>query len=292
MGARHRHGVPELCAVPAHDGVREHRLPAAHAQDSGGRHPPRGGRRARHGPARAYRAAPATRPFRRPAAAHRAGARLRVQAAYHPDGRAFGRARQEAARPAPARDQEHPPVAPDHDPLRHPRPGRGADHVGPHLPDEQRPHRAARHAVGALFQAEDGVCGRLPRRFQLHRRRRAQGRGRTCRDRGRGRQGRRAARRRRRPAGGIARPHDGAPRAPVARERGAGRLERAARHRAAVDLRRRLHPPFRDRAGRARPGGAGADGGAGKRARRRPAADGGLAARKRGRPRRRQEDAS
>jgi putative spermidine/putrescine transport system ATP-binding protein len=26
--ARHRHGVPELCAVPAHDGGREPRLPA------------------------------------------------------------------------------------------------------------------------------------------------------------------------------------------------------------------------------------------------------------------------
>ena len=35
--ARHRHGVPELRAVPAHDGRREPRLPAAGAQDGQGR---------------------------------------------------------------------------------------------------------------------------------------------------------------------------------------------------------------------------------------------------------------
>ena len=91
------------------------------------------------------------RALRRPAAAHRAGALPRLSARDHPDGRAARRARQEAARPDAARDQAHPPRARHHHRLRHARPGRGDDDVGPHLPDERRRDRAARHAAGALL---------------------------------------------------------------------------------------------------------------------------------------------
>ena len=40
-----------------------------------------------------------------------------------------------------------------HLPVRHPRPGRGADHVGPDRGDEQGPDHADRHAVGNLRHA-------------------------------------------------------------------------------------------------------------------------------------------
>ena len=68
------------------------------------------------------------------------------------DGRAARRARQEAARPDAARDQAHPPRARHDDRLRHARPGRGDDDVRPHLPDERRDDRAARHAAELYFR--------------------------------------------------------------------------------------------------------------------------------------------
>src|SRR5262249_55470049 len=40
---RHRHGLPELRALPPHDGRREHRLPLAHPQDRAGGADPHGG---------------------------------------------------------------------------------------------------------------------------------------------------------------------------------------------------------------------------------------------------------
>ena len=86
---RHRDGVPELCALPAHDGRREHRLPACASARSArpsaickvtevfdgarGRPPSR----------------PLSTPaFRRPAPAHRLGARHRARSCRFPDGRA------------------------------------------------------------------------------------------------------------------------------------------------------------------------------------------------------------
>jgi hypothetical protein len=67
----------------------------------------------------------------RPAAAHRAGPRAGVRARTGADGRAAGRARQAAARAHAVRDQAHPRTTGHHHGLRHPRPDRGADHVGP-----------------------------------------------------------------------------------------------------------------------------------------------------------------
>ena len=69
------------------------------------------------------------------------------------DGRAARRARQAAARADAVRDQA--PARPPrrHRRLRHPRPGRGADHVGPHRRVQRRPHPAARAARRALRAA-------------------------------------------------------------------------------------------------------------------------------------------
>ena len=126
--ARSRHGVPELRADAAHDGVRERRLSAADAQafqagdrarrstrcsswcslpDIAQRKPRElsGGQQQRVALARAHRLQPVADPARR----------------------AARRARQEAARADAARDQAHPRRAGHHDAVRHPRPGRGAD---------------------------------------------------------------------------------------------------------------------------------------------------------------------
>ena len=73
---------------------------------------------------------------RRPAAARRAGALLRLPAVDHPDGRASRRARQEAARAHADRDQAAAPRDRCDHRLRHPRSGGGAGAVRPHLPDE------------------------------------------------------------------------------------------------------------------------------------------------------------
>ncbi len=47
QGPRHRDGVPELRALPAHDRAREHGLPAEAGQGRQGRHPAEGGGRRR-----------------------------------------------------------------------------------------------------------------------------------------------------------------------------------------------------------------------------------------------------
>ena len=107
---------------------------------------------------------------RRPAAARGAGPRTGFQPAARADGRAPGRPGQAPAGAnatgdqATARDNGH------HRRLRHPRPERGAHHVGPHRRFQRR-HRAADR------QAERTV--RAPReqlRRQLHRREQRAGR--------------------------------------------------------------------------------------------------------------------
>ena len=103
--ARHRDGLPELRALPAHDGAGEHRLPAACR-----RHVEGGDRRTRvdagRGVARAHRvpAPQAEGALRRPAAAGRHGPGDRPQAAGVPDGRAAVQPRRQAARPDARRD--------------------------------------------------------------------------------------------------------------------------------------------------------------------------------------------
>ena len=111
---------------------REPRLPAAGAQARQGRD------RRRGSSARStwcsWAASATARPgaaLRRPAAARRAGPRAGVRARAGADGRAARRARQAAARAHAARDQAPARPARRHRRLRHPRPERGADHVGP-----------------------------------------------------------------------------------------------------------------------------------------------------------------
>ena len=154
QGTRHRHGVPELRALSAHEGRRQYELrPQA--------------RRRAQGRDRATRVEEAAEilgleelldrlpsgAFRRTAPARRHGPRHRPQSASVPVRRAAFQPRRQAARQDARRDQEAAPAArQDHD-LRHPRPDRGHDHGRQDRGAERRPHRAGRHADGALQQS-------------------------------------------------------------------------------------------------------------------------------------------
>ena len=126
-GARRGHGVPELRALPAHDGVREHRVPAARpSRGPGGDRSPRpqgGGASRARAPAR-----PPSRPaLGWPAAAGRPRPRDRARARGLPDGRAAVQPGRPAARADAGRAQA-PAAGAGHDhALRHARPGRGHD---------------------------------------------------------------------------------------------------------------------------------------------------------------------
>ena len=134
--AAYRHGVPELFAVPQHDGAGEHRLPARGAGPG-----PEGDRAARRRAAGPHRARPPMGgpPFRqlvrRAAAAHgagpRAGARPRRAAARRA---ALGPRRRGAAAPA-RRDPPHPAEHQDHRTPRDARPVRGAGRRRPRRRD-------------------------------------------------------------------------------------------------------------------------------------------------------------
>ena len=143
--ARHRHGVPELRALPAHEGLRQHGL----------RHEAAEGRRRRHqGAGDEGGEAPADRPPARPAAEAALGRPAaargdrpgdRARPAGVPVRRAAVEPRRGAARGDPARDRQAAPLDGQRDDgLRHPRPGRGDDAGRPHLRAARRP----RHAGG------------------------------------------------------------------------------------------------------------------------------------------------
>ena len=112
---------------------------------------------ARAGAARLARRPLSAPALRRPAPAHRAGARARRRAARAAARRAVRRARREgapgtaplaaAAARRSARDQR----------VRHARPGGGARGRRPRRRDEPRPHRADRHAGGGLRPSGDAV---------------------------------------------------------------------------------------------------------------------------------------
>ena len=127
--ARRRHGVPELRALSAHDGRRQHgasrsscaarrktEIDAAvkRAADILGLAP--------------YLAALSAPALRRPAPARRHGPRHRARSAGVPVRRAAVQSRRQAARADAHRNQGAAPAAQDHDRLRHPRPDRGHDH--------------------------------------------------------------------------------------------------------------------------------------------------------------------
>ena len=132
QGPRHRDGVPELRAVPAHDRAPQHRIPVAVAQRGRvgagaarrrrGREP--GARRAAGSQAR-----PALR-WSTPARRARAGDRAPPPGV--PDGRAAVEPRRQAPGADPRRAGGAAAPSRGDDRLRHPRPGRGDDDGAPH----------------------------------------------------------------------------------------------------------------------------------------------------------------
>ena len=154
QGPRHRHGVPVLRALSAHDGARQSRLRAAAARRSPA---PRSSGASQSVAAKlgldALSRAQAPCAFRRAAAARGARPRDRPRSQGVPVRRAAVQPRCRAARhhaqradQAAARDRHH-------DDLRHPRPGRGHDHGRSHLHHERGRGRADRRAARGLSQA-------------------------------------------------------------------------------------------------------------------------------------------
>ncbi len=152
-GPRHRDGLPELRALPAHDRAREHGLRAAPPRrrqggdqqegrglcpDPGPRAPPR------------PQAVPA---LGRSAPARGDGPRDRARPGGVPDGRAALEPRRQAARPDAHRGGAAAAAARHHDDLRDPRPDRGHDPRRSRGRDALRRAPAGRLADGALQRA-------------------------------------------------------------------------------------------------------------------------------------------
>ena len=155
QGPRHRHGVPELRALPAHD-----RAPRTSSRPSSPASSPsttsaRPQAHRRRAAERVQQAATSLgltdlldrkpgRALGRPAPAGRPGPGHRAPARGVPDGRAAVQPRRQAPGPDPHRAGRAPPAARHHVRLRHPRPGRGHDHGRPHRGDERGPPPAGR----------------------------------------------------------------------------------------------------------------------------------------------------
>ena len=145
-GPRHRDGLPELRALPAHDGAREHGLPAEDGEDGSGRRSTRRSTRPR-------KILDLDDHLDRKPANLSGGQRQRVamgraivrEPSGVPDGRAALQPRREAARADADRGLADPEPARDDDRLRHPRPDRGDDARRPRRGDAQ-----GRAAAGRL----------------------------------------------------------------------------------------------------------------------------------------------
>ena len=154
---------PELRALPAHDGLREHVVRVEAAQSGEGRDQKargRGGAHPRH--YRTFRAQ-AESALRRTAPARRHGARHRAQPESLFVRRTVVKSRRQAAGADADRNQARPPDGEDHDGLCHPRSGRGDDARRPRRGHEQRLDRADRQAAGALSSSENALCRGLHR---------------------------------------------------------------------------------------------------------------------------------
>ena len=164
--ARHRHGVPELRDLAAHDGRAERRLSARNQESRARRN--RGPRRRR---AQARRPGPDGRQARYPivwrtAAADGAGARDRVAAAPAAVRRAAVQSRSQAARADARRTQAHPARGRHHLDLRHPRPVRGAGDERRDHRHEQGPHPADGRPARNLRAPGQRLCQQFHRRRQ------------------------------------------------------------------------------------------------------------------------------
>src|SRR6266705_1840623 len=248
-GAGHRHGVPELRALPAHDGVRQHGLqPQARRRIARG--DPRAGRGGGDDPrARGIPAALPAPALRRPAPARRDGPRDREKARGVPVRRAAFEPGRQAARRDAHRDQGAAPAIEDDFGLCHPRPDRGDDHGGQDRGHERGPRRAGRLPARAVRQPGEPVrCG-------LHRVARDEF---SLRPHGEKRHGARGrGRRRRAPADAGARRN---PRGPRSGGRRAARAFRGGRRRRArgggrVGAHPHLHADFLQACRRGRHGG-------------------------------------
>ena len=123
---RHRHGVPGLRDLSAHDGRRQRRLrPSQPSPSAPGNRRARRPRARSRAPRRSWRA-PAAPAFGRPAAARRPGPRRRHRAADPADGRAAVESRRQAAHRAARRHSRSAAFARHHDALCHARPGGSA----------------------------------------------------------------------------------------------------------------------------------------------------------------------
>ena len=163
-GARHRHGVPELRALSAHDRVRQHgvRAQAPEAPEGGDRS--RGsGRRPSILGLEDLLAPQAEGAVRRPAAAGRHGPRDRARAEGVPDGRTAVQPRRQAPRADAHRDRAHPARAGRHHHLRHARPGRGDDHGRPRRRDAQGEAAAGRRPAALYDHPREPLRGRVHR---------------------------------------------------------------------------------------------------------------------------------
>ena len=149
-GPRHRDGLPELRALPAHDGAREHGVPAEDGRGRPGRDRREGRERRRILDLDRAPRPQALQPLRRPAPARRDGPGDRSRAVGVPDGRAALEPRREAARADADRGLADPEPARDDDRLRHPRPDRGDDAWRPGRGDAQGRAAAGRQPAGAL----------------------------------------------------------------------------------------------------------------------------------------------
>ena len=117
--ARLRHGVPELCALSAHERAQEHRLRPRHAPSAESGDRPEGRRGDRHGAARRPGGQAARPTLGRPAAARRHRASDRRRTAFGDDGRAAVEPRRQAEAGDARRDSPHPQRARGDDDLRH-----------------------------------------------------------------------------------------------------------------------------------------------------------------------------